>query len=219
MTVESNVGMMEGQMAFLQQGGRYQIGLRKMRASGNIVDFPEFKEYPKMIRLIDGTEEVACSTEIGNGSTRKNWIETREIVREILVHSEEEEERVLAGGKTSAQVEQDRQALIARCRSAGIRVDPTWSAIRLRRELGEKLDAPEPVDKMAALSAELDNLRKIAAMQAEIDALKARMSASPLLETDDLRGQLTTLGVKVDGRWSEARMREELEKATAPEAA
>ena len=60
----------------------------------------------------------------------------------------------------------------------GIKVDTAWSAVRLKRELGDKLDAPEPADKMAALSAELANLRKMADMQAEIDALRAQLSGS-----------------------------------------
>jgi hypothetical protein len=106
--------------------------------------------------------------------------------------------------------------LILRCRSLGLKVDPQWSAIRLRRELGDKLDAPEPENKMAALEHELGQLRKMAEMQAEIDRLRSSM-AKPVEDTDDMRSQLTALGVKVDLRWGSARLREELEAATAPE--
>jgi hypothetical protein len=35
-------------------------------------------------------------------------------------------------------------------------------------------------------------------------------------EAEDMRAQLTALGVKVDGRWSVPRLRQELDDATAP---
>ncbi len=66
---------------------------------------------------------------------------------------------------------------------------------------------------MAKLEAELASLKKMAAMQAEIEALRAALAAPPL---DEMRSELTALGVKVDGRWSAARLREELERATSP---
>ena len=71
---------------------------------------------------------------------------------------------------------------------------------------------------MEALSRQLADLRKMAEMQAEIERLQAKLSA-PAGEADDLRSQLETLGVTVDRRWGTSRLREELERATAPGAA
>jgi hypothetical protein len=211
-----SIEMQMAQRKFLANGGVLERALMAKMKSGEIAKEYEYHEYPKMVRLMKGTETVECSTELGNGDRRKTWTETRDIVEEIIVNSEEEEDRVLAGGKTSTQMEEERQQLILRARSLGLKVDMAWSAVRLRREMGDKLDAPAPEDKMARLAAELDQLRKMAAMEDEIAALRARL-APP--DPDDMRGQLEALGIKVDGRWSATRLREELDKATAPERA
>jgi hypothetical protein len=206
MTVESMIA----QENFLRQGGVLQRAVAKMRQENG--DLPEFHEYPKMLRISQGFHDIERSTEDIKGRNL-TWVETKEVFEEIIVQSEEEEERVLAGGKTSAAIEQERLDLLTRARAFGIKADPQWTAVRLRRELGEKLDAPEPVNDLARLEAELEGLRKIAAMQAEIEALKAQIAAKPE-DVESLKADLVALGVTVDGRWSVKRLREELERAT-----
>jgi hypothetical protein len=205
---------------FLQGGGVFRLGIAQMKKDGRIPRFPVIKEYPKEIKISEGEQTFYRETETCKGTTIK-WADTTEVFRTVIVYSEEEEERVLSGGQSSVQIEAARLALIQRCRNLSIPVDPNWSAVRLRRELGDKLDAPEetkPADRMGALQAELDTLRRMADMQAEIDALKARLA--PKDDTDDeataMRAELEALGVKVDGRWSNRRLRDELERATAP---
>jgi hypothetical protein len=163
------------QNKFLMSGGTYELPLAMLREAGIIPSEYVYREYPKMLRISHGTETVQRKTETCKG-TEITWSEDKEIFEDIVVHSEEEEERVLAGGKTSAQIENERQGLIMRCHSMGIPVDPAWTSVRLRRELGDALDAPAPGDNMAKLEAELAALRKMAAMQAEIDALRAQLA-------------------------------------------
>ena len=205
------------QTNFMLRGGMYEMPMQMLRKAGILQTDYVYKEYPKLIRLSRGTVEVEKSTEDCKGRLI-SWKETVEQFDDVIVNSEEEEERVIAGGKTTTQIEADRMGLLSRCRSMGIAADPSWSAVRLRRELGEALDAPAPADNMAKLEAELANLRKMAAMQAEIEALRAQLATPvPMAlsdETvDDLRSQLTELGVKVDRRWSVGKLREELDNA------
>lgn len=166
------------QTKFLMNGGTYELPLAMLREAGTLPSEYVFHEYPKMLRLSHGFEKVECKTDTCKG-TEIRWTEEREIFQDIVVNSEEEEERVLSGGKTSRQIEEERQGLIQRCHAMGIPADPAWSAVRLRRELGDALDAPAPGDNMAKLEAELNNLRKMAAMQAEIDALRAQLAGPP----------------------------------------
>lgn len=203
-----------GQQNFLMRGGTYELPLQEMRKKGLIDSEYIFREYPKLLRINPREVTKPRAMHYCDG-TKETIQETRTIYDDIVVNSEEEEERVLSGGRTSSQLEEDRQGLLLRCRSNGIPADPSWSAVRLRRELGDALDAPVPGDNMSKLEAELANLRKMAAMQAEIDALKAQM-ARPVEDPDALRSELATLGIKADGRWSVARLRDELDRATAP---
>lgn len=203
-----------GQQQFLMRGGTYELPLQRMRKEGLIDSEYVFREYPKLLRI--NPREVTKSRAMDYCDGRKEVVlETRTIYDDIVVNSEEEEERVLSGGQTTSQMEEARQGLLIRCRANGIPADPSWSAVRLRRELGDALDAPAPTDNMAKLEAELTTLRRMASMQAEIDALRAQM-ARPAEDPEMLRSELTALGVKVDGRWSVARMRDELDRATAP---
>lgn len=204
-----------GQTKYLMNGGSYELPLQQLREKGILPSEYVYHEYPKMVRLSQGFQDFERSTEDHKGRTL-NWTETKEVFTDIVVNSEDEEERVLSGGKTSGQIEEERQSLASRCRALGMAVDPSWSVVRLRRELGDKLDAPEPSDKMGALEAELESLRKMAAMQAEIDELRAKV-ARPADDTSELRVALAERGVKVDGRWSAQRVREEWERATGPE--
>lgn len=173
------------QSKFLMNGGGYELALAKMREKGQIIEEGAYVPlmYPKAIRISHGMgEPVERETETCKGTTIR-WVEKpAEIFETIIVHSEEEEERILAGGKTSAQIEDERLGLVNRCHSLSIPVDPSWSVVRLRRELGDALDAPAPADSMAKLEAELSGLRKMAAMQAEIDALRAQLNPPEVLE-------------------------------------
>lgn len=210
---------------FLRGGGMYQMPMAMLRKRGELPGSYTYQEYPRAIVIVKGPpREVERSAETCDKKTI-TWKEMVPNQETIIVRSEEEEERVLAGGKTSAQLEEDRLALINRCRANGINVDIGWSNVRLRRELGDALDAPVPGDEMAALKAKMERLEEMAAMKARIAQLEAQLAAPahvPATEMDDpdeLRGQLAALGVSVDRRWGQARLREELERATAPKAA
>jgi len=218
MTLESEIA----QEQFLQRGGVLSRAIAKKIESGEMSRAYTFREYPKMLRISKGVHKIECSTEDVKGKTRE-WTEERELFDEIIVQTEEEEERVLSGGRTSTQIEQERLDLIGRCRNAGLKVDPTWSSVRLRRELGDAMDAP-PGDEEAQLQGELAKLRRMREMRAEIAALQAEIAepAPPEMasdEVEDLRVQLRGLGIKPDLRWGEPRLRAELDKATAPERA
>lgn len=199
------------QQKFMMNGGVFEMPLQQLREKGTIDTDYVYREYPKMLRFSQGEQEFQIPREDHKGRT---WVETvtKEVFEEIIVNSAEEEDRVLSGGKTSAQVEEERQGLFARCRNAGVLADPSWTTVRLKRELGEALDAP-PVDDLSALKTKLAQLEEMAAMKAKIEALEAQLSGRD--EVSEMRAELAALGVKVDGRWNAARLREELEKATA----
>lgn len=165
------------QNKFLMGGGSYELALMKKRKSGEIASDYVYNEYPKVIRVSHGTETVETEVETCNKGVFVRSVDVRPIFEDIIVSSEADEERVLSGGKTSVQIEEERLGLISRCHTMGVPCDPSWSAVRLRRLLGDALDAPAPGDSMAKLEAELANLRKIEALQAEIAELKGRQAA------------------------------------------
>jgi len=204
------------QMKYLRAGGPYELPLQQLREKSILPEegATPYMEYPKMLRLDEREVTEDRIVDLCDGS-KKHVTETRTVYTQVIVNSEEEEERVLAGGKTSVQLEEERQGLLARCSNMNIAADPSWSAVRLRRLLGDALDAPAPGDNMAKLEAELASLRKMKAMQDEIDALRAQI-AKPADDIDELRAQLADLGVTADKRWGAARLRDELERATEP---
>lgn len=204
------------QSEFLARGGVLQLALRSKMKSGEIQQSYTFHEYPKALRIPTGHRDVEHVTEDVKGRTLITVKKDVPQYDEYIVHSAEEEERVLAGRQTDAQMEDERQELIRRCKHEGIKVDVSWSAVRLRRELGEKLDEPEPADEMAALQEKLARLQEMADMKAKIEALEAQL-AKPADDLDAMRAELTALGVRVDGRWSAVRLREELDRATSPD--
>lgn len=206
----------ESQSNFLRGGGIFQMPLAQMYKDGKLSRAYEYHEYPKAITITKGpAREVQKSTETCDKRvlTWTEWVPNEET---IIVHSEDEEERVLNGGMTSAALEEQRIGLLNRCRAAGIPTDPTWSAVRLRRELGEALDAPSPGDEMARMKAKLAQLEEMAAMKAKIAELEAKLSGKPADDVDELRGQLADLGIDVDMRWSVRTLRQKLDEATAP---
>lgn len=211
--------ILSGQIDFMRRGGPLEMGLRHLRDRGLLPEDDDyvFQPYPKMIRISKGIQEIPRQTTTCDKQI-VHWTDRREVFDEIIVGSEEEEERVLSGGRTSTELEEERLGLLQRCRTARLQVDPGWTAVRLRRELGEALDVPAPGDNMAKLEAELAGLKKMAAMQTEIEVLRAQL-AKPADDIETMRAELTALGVKVDGRWSAARLREELDRATDPEGA
>ena len=183
------------QSKFLMNGGGYELALAKMRAAGTMPEVYTYHEYPKAIRISHGMgEPIERETETCKGTVIRWTEKPTEMFETIIVNSGDEEERVLAGGKTSTQIEDERLGLINRCHSMSIPVDPSWSVVRLRRELGDALDAPAPGDNMAKLEAELAGLRKMATMQAEIDALRAQLAGpepgdAPIEELGDASGK------------------------------
>lgn len=204
------------QNRFLNEGGVFAQPLAAKYDSGELSPDYVYNEYPKMLRISQGVQEIPGSTETIKG-TVLTWTERREVFQEIVVNSEEEEDRVLSGGKTSDQIELDRQELIVRCRAQGVKVDPSWTSVRLRRELGETMDAA-PGDEMGALQEKLARLQAMADMKAKIAALEAQLSA-PADDVDELRAELLTLGVRADGRWSATRLRAEIDQARVGAAA
>jgi hypothetical protein len=213
------IEVQESQSAFLARGGIAAIALATMRKDGILPKSYTFQEYPKMVRLSEGVQSVKRSATTVD-KERITWTDEAEMFSDIIVHSEDEEERVLSGGKTSAQIEEDRQALIIKCRAHGIMVDTSWTAVRLRRELGEKMDAPEPVDELSKLQARVAELEALDQARARIAELERRLAmpaeASP---KDVIIGQLQALGVEFDRRWSVARLQDELIRAEAEERA
>lgn len=211
-----SVEVQESQELFLARGGCYAIGLAYLRKNGVIPRQGQtpFHEYPKMLRFSKGFTEVSKSTVTCDKETIR-WKENVEQFDEIIVHSEDEEERILKGGRTSAQIEEDRQGLIRKCAAAGISVDPSWTAVRLRRELGEAPEASQG-DEMAALKAKVAQLEELVALRAKVAALEAQAAAPIEDEAESLRSELEGLGVAVDRRWGAARLRAELDRATAP---
>lgn len=202
---------------FLMAGGMYEMPLQMLREKGILPDGYVFHEYPKAIRVNERMEpyrrvvDTADGGKITDEGERLKW-------DEIVVNSPEEEERVLSGGKTSQQVEEEHQSLLMRAKTLGIHADPKWSIVRLKRELGDEMDKPlaTPADEMARLEAELAMLQKIEAMKAEIASLRAKTTAD---DPDQMRSDLAALGIVADKRWGTARLREELERATQGEAA
>ncbi len=201
---------------FLMDGGWMQIGIQRLIEKGLMADPDKYEhqEYPKIIRISHGVKPAEMTTEDHRGRVI-SWVQQKEHFEDIVVHSEEEEDRVLSGGKTSVQIEEERQHLITRLRGRGAKVDPTWSMLRLRRELGEELDKPD-TDELGELQAKLAKLEEMAEMRAKIAALESQLS-QPVDSVASLRAELTALGVEFDGRWSVERLRKELDRATAPQ--
>jgi hypothetical protein len=230
-----------------------QAILQAKRDSGELPSEYVYQEYPRMLRISRGVQRFDHATEVirGNATVVRDWTEEREVFDEIIVASEAEEEAVLSGGRTAAQVEEDRQAMIVLCRQRNIQVDPTWGIVRLQRELGA-VPSNETIDAMRTKIADLEEKAELRRRIAELEAAmrdrsapvpaysdkaeiefgnlgttgRGRLSVSPSTvtprvatqedEAEDMRAQLTALGVKVDGRWSVPRLRQELDDATAP---
>ena len=227
------VAMMQAaQSQFMRSGGTYGMALAKLYADGVLDDSGAFHEYPKDIHILKGKKTVQCSTEDRRGKLIE-WEEVRDDIETITVHSEEEEDRVLNGGKTAAQIEDDRQSHILQAKARGIKYDPTWSLLRLQKELGIPVAAEQPgaFDEVAQLEEQVAKARRALELRAELAALNAQLAEpdaatrewasipNSIAEHDDIeamRLQLQDLGVKVDGRWSAVRLRQELDRATAP---
>lgn len=218
--------MRQAQENFLRNGGIFQNVLTKMRTDGHLppaYDSSMFQEYPKMVYIRSGVEEVTRQTEDVKGKIL-TWVEEVPIITKVTVNSEEEEERVLNGGKTAGQIEEERQALFATAKARGIRFDPSWSLLRLQREMGiaKPEEAAGPYDELAELQKQVARAEEALALRRKLAELQRELSAPegpPPVAADDveqMRQQLRDLGVKVDGRWNPLRLRQELEAATAP---
>ncbi len=214
--------MQDSQRGFLLGGGAYRNALNKMRTDGLLDAEYVYREYPKMLRVNQRTETTKRSV-VNVDKEKIEWEETREVWDEVIVNSEEEEERVLNGGKTAVQIEEERQALLATAKQRGVRYDPTWSTLRLQRELGVPTasEAPAAFDEVDELRRQVAKAEEALALRAQLAKLNAGLAEPAIVPVDDevegLRAQLQSLGVRVDGRWSPARLRQELDRATAPE--
>lgn len=182
------------QLKFLRNGGLYEIPMRLLRQQGLLPQEgktqsgQDYQEYPK---------------QISPG---------------VLAHSEEEEERLLSGGLSNEALEEERQVLIRRARQHKIIVDDNWSTVRLKRELGMKLDeAPGADNRLAQLQAELAHLNKIKELEAQIAAMKAGETVAEEISESEMRAELIAVGVQVDGRWSSKKLREVYEQHTQGE--
>lgn len=215
--------MQTAQTNFLQQGGVYMGALALLRSQGLIDREYTYREYPKMLHIKKGTEVIHRMIEDIKGRVRE-WDETVDLVEHITVHSEEEEDRVLNGGKSAAVIEEERQGLLALAKARGVRFDPSWSTLRLQRELGMDVatDKPAAFDELTALREQVERLEEAARLRARIAELEAETAAStppPSDEVEEMRAELRGLGVHVDMRWGTLRLRQELERATAPKEA
>jgi polyhydroxyalkanoate synthesis regulator phasin len=204
----------DAQSDFLRRGGPMAGVLAQKYEKGELERETPFHEYPKEIRINHGAKIVTRHTTILRGNTEvpHTWDEEIEDIQRITVASEEEEERVLAGGKTAAQVEEQRQDMLSQAKRRGINADPSWGIVRLQRELGS---APTN-ETIEALQRQVADLEEKAALRRKIAELEAQIAGKPADDPDAMRAELTALGVKVDGRWSVTRLREELDRATAP---
>jgi len=233
------------QAQFLERGGPMQGIMDAKIASGELNFNYVYREYPKHIRRSLGMKTVTRYTDMirGREVIPHSWDETFEDFETLTVHSEEEEESIISGGMSAAAIEAQQLDLQQQARMRGIQVDPAWSSIRLRRELGlaptqeavstmqQQIVALEERLALRARIAELE-ARLLAANQPVSDAPRSTMPAAPVVplrrqgfgsaydqeenEREHLRKQLMSLGVKVDLRWAINRLHEELDAATAP---
>jgi hypothetical protein len=211
------------QTNFLRDGGTYAAILQQKYESGEIDAEYVYREYPKMLRISKGVQEIKCETEVlrGNTTAMREWTETREVFDQILVYDEAEEERVLQGGRTSAEVEADRAQLIAQARARGLKIDPSWTMVRLQRELGTH----QVSDTVVQLQRQVEELEEKAALRRRIADLEAQIAgkAAPAPVGDEevaqLRASLKEYGLHVDMRWGLQRLRDEMERVTQPDGA
>jgi hypothetical protein len=210
------------QADFLRRGGPMAAILDAKYETGELSREYVHHEYPKMLRRSLGVKHFDHVTEmiVGGNKTVREWSEDKEVFEEIIVNSEDEEEAVLAGGRSEGQLEEERQELIIQGRQRGISVDPTWGLVRLQRELGAA-PSSETIDVMRAKIADLEEKAALRARIAELEAAAAVRNQVPHYvapispepespeEIADLREKLTSAGVKVDGRWSMATLRTE----------
>lgn len=227
---DTTILMQQAQDTFLLQGGLFAAPLARMRASGLLEPAGTYHEYPKMLYIKTGEfEDVQCFTEDVKGK-QVTWTEKRETIHSTIVNSEEEEERVLNGGKTAPQIEEERLTLLAQAKGRGVRVDPSWSLLRLQREMG--VPTAETAPGHGAVFDEIENLKdqvrraeEALALRQKLKELQEMLNApaeepAPMhgetVEISALRRELNDAGVKVDGRWSLQRLREEVERVTSP---
>ncbi len=209
---------------FLRTGGPLAAVLQHKYETGELSSNYEYQEWPKWIANPRArVEKVKRHTEVirGNGTTTIEWEEEVVVDPHVLVHSEEEAERVRTGGMSDGEIEESRQKLIHEAKVRGIRVDPSWGIARLEEMLGQR-----PLEAIASLQAQaeaqqqkIDLLQRLAdqeRMIAELQAQLAGRQQPPADERDELRRQLQSLGVEIDMRWGAQRLRDELDEATRP---
>lgn len=231
MTIEVEMA----QRQFTNAGGIHAAALIKARKAGQIPLEGEtaFHEYPKMLRISLGKHDVPWQTESVKGVTLSGIKVGVELFDEIIVKDEDEHERYLSGGKTDAQLREEKQEYQLRLKATGARVDPTWSTPRLRRELGEAVDNASlrtPQDELADLDAKIKHMTELVAKQAQLEALRAQLSAPPRAVPDAeiapvklvaagagveaMKAKLAAAGVAVKPTWDAGRIADELAAVT-----
>lgn len=204
------------QRNFMANGGPLAGVLEAKYQSGELQREYTYQEYPKYIRIPRGTQTVTRTTTAirGKNEIDVQWEEEAPVYDEHWVNSEEEEEAVLSGGKSQLQLETERQQMISDLRSRGMQVDPTWTYVRLQREMGSM----PPREAVEALQRKVEVLENEAKLRARIAELEAQLNEKPALasmaqvdETEALREELRQAGVAVDKRWSLATLRQQVE--------
>jgi len=200
----------------MANGGPLAGVLESKYQSGELKREYVYQEYPKYIRISKGKQTVHRSTTAlrGKNEVEVEWDEEVEMFDEHWVNSEDEEEAVLSGGKSQIQLETERQQMISDLRSRGMQVDPTWTYVRLQREMG----AMPPREAVEALQRKVEALESEAKLRARIAELEAQLNEKPAMasmaqvdETEALREELRLSGVDVDKRWSLATLRQKVE--------
>ncbi len=196
--------------------------LEQKRESGELPREYVYQEYPRMLHISKGVQRFDRQTEVirGREIAVREWTEDIEVFEEVVVGSEAEEEAVLAGGRTEAQVEAERQELIVAARGRNIQVDPTWGLVRLQRELGAA-PSSETIDALRTKVADLEEKAALRRRIADLEAQVAGRGTSQPVESafdmlddpEDIRVHLIEMGVEVDRRWGLPRLRQELEQA------
>ena len=154
------------QAEFMTRGGVLQVALTKKFKSGELSRTYVHQEFPKCLNIPLGTEAIDRETEIGNGSRKIHWTETRQIVADLVVQDRVEEADTLDA--------------IERADELGIAIDPTWTAARLRDVVAQaELAGVQPRTVEDRKAARIEALRRELAALEGGDAAEAEGAAPP----------------------------------------
>jgi hypothetical protein len=183
----------------------------------------EFREYPKHV-YPEGLTYPADYSEV----------HLRGKPMGVEVNSADEERSVMSAERPLEGEPANRAALRQQLATLGVQVDPTWDMTRLYRELAAR------ANRLAMEHSVEYGQNALAGNPGEVewgtvpeDTESERRAAEsfnrePQLHTDepkpggdqdiiDLRMQAASIGLKVDGRWSAQRLRDEIARVTDPD--